>query len=127
MLFRSVSANAAVSFEELAKAVTGHLWLQMYLFRDREMTREWLRRAKAAGYEAICLTVDSQYRSKRERNIRNEQQASAHKRQQDMLAKEENFIARFAAEEGKRVRGLTAECLALLARYNAAQEARNKK
>jgi 4-hydroxymandelate oxidase len=67
----TVSANAAVTFEELAKAVTGHLWLQMYLFRDRAMTKEWLRRAKAAGYGAICLTVDSQFRSKRERNIRN--------------------------------------------------------
>ena len=67
----TVSANAAVPFEELAKAVTGHLWLQMYLFRDREMTREWLRRAKASGYGAVCLTVDSQFRSKRERNIRN--------------------------------------------------------
>ncbi len=66
-----VSANASISFEELAKAVTGHRWLQMYLFRDREMTKEWLRRAKAAGYQAICLTVDSQFRSKRERNIRN--------------------------------------------------------
>jgi 4-hydroxymandelate oxidase len=67
----AVSANAAVPFEELAKAVTGHRWLQMYLFRDREMTKEWLRRAKAGGYEAVCLTVDSQFRSKRERNIRN--------------------------------------------------------
>jgi 4-hydroxymandelate oxidase len=67
----AVSANAGFTFEELASAITGHLWLQMYLFRDREMTREWLRRAKAAGYEAICLTVDSQFRSKRERNIRN--------------------------------------------------------
>ena len=67
----AVSANAAVSFEELAKAARGHLWLQMYLFPDRQMTKEWLRRAKAAGYEAVCVTVDSQFRSKRERNIRN--------------------------------------------------------
>jgi 4-hydroxymandelate oxidase len=67
----TVSANAAFPFEQLAKAVTGHRWLQMYLFRDREMTKEWLRRAKALGYEAVCLTVDSQFRSKRERNIRN--------------------------------------------------------
>ncbi len=67
----AVSANAAFTFEKLAKEITGHLWLQMYLFRDREMTREWLRRAKASGYEAVCLTLDSQFRSKRERNIRN--------------------------------------------------------
>jgi 4-hydroxymandelate oxidase len=67
----AVSANAAVSFEELAKAAKGHLWLQMYFFPDREMTKEWLRRAKAAGYEAICVTLDSQWPPKRERNIRN--------------------------------------------------------
>ncbi|HEX9144139.1 MAG TPA: alpha-hydroxy acid oxidase [Candidatus Binatia bacterium] len=67
----AMSANAAVSFEELAKVARGHLWLQMYFFRDREMTKDWLGRAKAAGYEAICVTLDSQWPPKRERNIRN--------------------------------------------------------
>ncbi len=67
----AVSANASFTFEKLAKEITGHLWLQMYLFRDREMTRDWLQRATALGYEAVCLTLDSQFRSKRERNIRN--------------------------------------------------------
>lgn len=67
----AVSANAAVSFEELAETASGHLWLQMYCFPDREMTKEWLRRAKAARYEAICVTLDSQWPPKRERNIRN--------------------------------------------------------
>jgi 4-hydroxymandelate oxidase len=70
----AVSANAAVSFEELAKSTTGHLWLQMYFFSDREMTKDWLQRAKAAGYEAICVTLDSQWPPKRERNIRNNYQ-----------------------------------------------------
>ena len=67
----AVSANAAVTFEELAKVANGHLWLQMYFFPDRQMTKDWLRRAKAAGYEAICVTLDSQWPPKRERNIRN--------------------------------------------------------
>ncbi len=67
----AVSANASVSFEALAKAAAGHLWLQMYFFGDREMTKDWLQRAKAAGYEAICVTLDSQWPPKRERNIRN--------------------------------------------------------
>jgi 4-hydroxymandelate oxidase len=67
----AMSANAAVTFEDVAKVAKGHLWLQMYFFPDREMTREWLRRAKAAGYEAICMTLDSQWPPKRERNIRN--------------------------------------------------------
>ena len=67
----AVSANSNSSFEELAKAATGHLWLQLYPFRDRSLTRSWLDRAKGAGYEAICVTLDSQWPPKRERNIRN--------------------------------------------------------
>jgi isopentenyl diphosphate isomerase/L-lactate dehydrogenase-like FMN-dependent dehydrogenase len=68
----AVSANASADFEELARAAKGRLWLQLYPFRDREMTRDWLKRAKGAGYEAVCVTLDSQWPPKRERNIRND-------------------------------------------------------
>lgn len=67
----AVSANSSSSFEELARAANGHLWMQLYPFRDRGLTQSWLDRAKAAGYEAICVTLDSQWPPKRERNIRN--------------------------------------------------------
>jgi isopentenyl diphosphate isomerase/L-lactate dehydrogenase-like FMN-dependent dehydrogenase len=67
----AVSANSNVTFEELAKAASGHLWLQLYPFQDREVTKDWLRCAKDCGYEAICVTLDSQWPPKRERNIRN--------------------------------------------------------
>lgn len=67
----AVSANASADFAELAKAASGLLWLQLYPFRDREMTKDWLKRAKDLGYEAICVTLDSQWPPKRERNIRN--------------------------------------------------------
>lgn len=67
----AVSANANTSFEELAKAATGHLWLQLYPFRNREMTKEWLKRTEDAGFRAVCVTLDSQWPPKRERNIRN--------------------------------------------------------
>jgi 4-hydroxymandelate oxidase len=67
----AVSANASADFAELAKAASGRRWLQLYPFRDKEMTKDWLRRAKDAGYEAVCVTLDSQWPSKRERNIRN--------------------------------------------------------
>jgi isopentenyl diphosphate isomerase/L-lactate dehydrogenase-like FMN-dependent dehydrogenase len=68
----AVSANASADFAELAKAASGRLWLQLYPFRDREMTRDWLKRAKDIGYEAVCITLDSQWPPKRERNIRND-------------------------------------------------------
>lgn len=70
----AVSANSNTPFEDLAKAAKGHLWLQLYPFRDREVTKSWLKRAKDAGYEAICVTLDSQWPPKRERNIRNNYQ-----------------------------------------------------
>jgi 4-hydroxymandelate oxidase len=68
----TVSANASSPFEELAKAARGRLWMQLYPFRERAMTKEWLARAKDAGYEAVCVTLDSQWPPKRERNIRND-------------------------------------------------------
>lgn len=67
----AVSANSNTSFEDIARAAAGHLWLQLYPFRDRSLTKSWLDRAQAAGYEAIVVTLDSQWPPKRERNIRN--------------------------------------------------------
>jgi 4-hydroxymandelate oxidase len=67
----AVSANSNTTFEDLAKTASGPLWLQLYPFRDRELTKSWLQRAKTAGYKAICVTLDSQWPPKRERNIRN--------------------------------------------------------
>jgi 4-hydroxymandelate oxidase len=68
----AVSANASADFTELRQAAEGPLWLQLYPFRDREMTKDWLARARQTGYDAICVTLDSQWPAKRERNIRNE-------------------------------------------------------
>jgi isopentenyl diphosphate isomerase/L-lactate dehydrogenase-like FMN-dependent dehydrogenase len=70
----AVSANASSTFEDLAQAAEGHLWAQLYPFHDKEMTKDWLRRARNAGYEAVCVTLDSQWPPKRERNIRNNYQ-----------------------------------------------------
>jgi isopentenyl diphosphate isomerase/L-lactate dehydrogenase-like FMN-dependent dehydrogenase len=67
----AVSANSNTSFEDLANSTKGHLWVQMYPFRDKEMTKDWLKRARDNGYEAVVVTLDSQWPPKRERNIRN--------------------------------------------------------
>jgi 4-hydroxymandelate oxidase len=49
----------------------GRRWFQLYVFRDRELTRELLDRAEAAGFEAIVLTVDAPVLGRRERDVRN--------------------------------------------------------
>ncbi len=67
----AVSANSSTSFEDLAQAAPGALWVQLYPFRDKALLADWLGRAKRAGYKAVCVTLDSQWPPKRERNIRN--------------------------------------------------------
>ena len=68
----AVSANASADFTELSQHASGRLWLQLYPFRDKGITKDWLARAKQDGYEAVCVTLDSQWPAKRERNMRNQ-------------------------------------------------------
>jgi 4-hydroxymandelate oxidase len=67
-----VSANSSTSFGDLATHVDTIRWLQTYPFRDRAVTVEWLREAERSGYAAVCVTLDSQWPPKRERNLRND-------------------------------------------------------
>ncbi|HXA10032.1 MAG TPA: alpha-hydroxy acid oxidase [Chthoniobacterales bacterium] len=45
-------------------------WFQLYVYKDREITRELVQRAEAAGAEAIVLTVDAPGLGTRERDAR---------------------------------------------------------
>ncbi len=48
------------------------LWFQLYVHRDRALTRSLVERAEAAGFSAICLTVDAPVLGCRERDRRNQ-------------------------------------------------------
>ena len=67
-----LSSGSTYSLEQVAEAATGPIWFQQYLYRDRELTSMMAQRAQEAGYSALCVTLDSKMRAKRERNIRNE-------------------------------------------------------
>jgi isopentenyl diphosphate isomerase/L-lactate dehydrogenase-like FMN-dependent dehydrogenase len=45
-------------------------WMQVYLFRDRGVTRAMVEEAAESGYEALLLTVDAPYAGRRERDLR---------------------------------------------------------
>jgi L-lactate dehydrogenase (cytochrome)/(S)-mandelate dehydrogenase len=45
--------------------------MQIFVYRDRGFTREFVERAAASGYDALVLTVDNQLLGNRERDIRN--------------------------------------------------------
>lgn len=67
----AVSTASSCSIEEVRAAAPGPLWLQLYLWRDREVTGALVDRAAAAGYEALCLTVDVPLSGSRRRDLRN--------------------------------------------------------
>ncbi len=46
-------------------------WFQLYIYKEREITRALVQRAEAAGAEAIVLTVDAPGLGTRERDMRN--------------------------------------------------------
>ena len=56
----TVSAYSSYSYEDIANAVPqGLRWLQMYIFKDRNLTKDFVRRAETCGYKALVITIDT--------------------------------------------------------------------
>jgi 4-hydroxymandelate oxidase len=58
--------------EAIAAAATSPLWMQLYLFPERQRSEALVRRAEAAGCGAIVLTVDAPRFGRKERTLRTE-------------------------------------------------------
>jgi L-lactate dehydrogenase (cytochrome) len=67
----ALSTLGTTSIEDVAAVADGPLWFQLYVWRDRGLTRELVARAKTAGYQALMLTVDVPVPGARERDRRN--------------------------------------------------------
>lgn len=68
----TVSTVATVAMEDVAHAVPeGRRWFQLYCFGERTLTEMLVKRAHAAGYGAIVVTVDVPLLGRRERDLRN--------------------------------------------------------
>ncbi|HWM66087.1 MAG TPA: alpha-hydroxy acid oxidase [Steroidobacteraceae bacterium] len=67
--YYSLSVASTHTLEAVAAASQGPKMFQILLFKDRALTRELIERCKAAGYRALCLTVDAALRGKREREL----------------------------------------------------------
>ncbi|HET6560419.1 MAG TPA: alpha-hydroxy acid oxidase [Marmoricola sp.] len=56
----TLSTYATTSIPDVARAAPdGRNWFQLYLMKDRAVSLEHLRDARAAGYEAVMLTIDT--------------------------------------------------------------------
>ena len=66
------STLATTSLEDVAaSAPNAPRWFQLYVHKDRAFTQSLVTRAKAAGYGAIVVTVDTPVLGRRCRDVRN--------------------------------------------------------
>lgn len=66
----SLSTMASTSIEDVAAASQGVKVYQLYLLNDDGANIAMIDRARAAGYDALCLTVDTVWAGNRERDLR---------------------------------------------------------
>ncbi|MCH8101401.1 MAG: alpha-hydroxy-acid oxidizing protein [Proteobacteria bacterium] len=67
-MFYSLSTIGTTTIEDVAAAGNGPKMYQVYVFRDRGLTSEFVERCKISGYKALCLTVDTPVAGNRERD-----------------------------------------------------------
>jgi 4-hydroxymandelate oxidase len=67
----TVSTMASSRLEDIAHVAAGPLWFQLYVMKDRDQSSDLVRRAEAAGYRAVVLTVDAPRLGRRERDLHN--------------------------------------------------------
>jgi 4-hydroxymandelate oxidase len=66
-----LSSFTTTSVDDVRASTTAPLWLQLYVYKEREATRALVERAEAAGCTAVVLTVDAPLIGRRERDVRN--------------------------------------------------------
>ncbi|WP_030988245.1 lactate 2-monooxygenase [Streptomyces sp. NRRL S-1813] len=65
-----LSSASSTPMEEVAEAMgDGERWFQLYWAKDREVSRSFLNRAKAAGYTALFVTLDTPLLAWRPRDL----------------------------------------------------------
>ena len=66
----SLSTMGTRSIEEVADVCDGRKWFQVYVWKDRALTKDILERCKENGFEALHITVDTAVLGRRERDVR---------------------------------------------------------
>jgi L-lactate dehydrogenase (cytochrome) len=67
----TLSTLSGCSLEDVRASSPGPLWYQLYLLGGREAASDAILRARAAGFSALVVTVDTAVAGQRERDIRN--------------------------------------------------------
>ncbi|BFG24487.1 hypothetical protein CerSpe_107610 [Prunus speciosa] len=67
----TLSTLATSSVEEVASTVPGIRFFQLYVYKDRRVVTQLVKRAEKAGFKAIVLTVDTPRLGRREADTKN--------------------------------------------------------
>ncbi|NP_001186371.2 hydroxyacid oxidase 1 [Gallus gallus] len=95
-----LSSWATSSIEEVAEAAPGGLrWLQLYVYKDREVTKSLVKRAERAGYKGIFVTVDTPFLGRRIDDVRNKFQLPPHLRLKNFSSNNLDFSGRDFGED----------------------------
>ena len=66
----ALSTMGTRSVEEVAAVSNGSKWFQVYVWRDKGLLKDMILRAKEAGFDVLCITVDAAMLGRRERDVR---------------------------------------------------------
>jgi isopentenyl diphosphate isomerase/L-lactate dehydrogenase-like FMN-dependent dehydrogenase len=67
----ALSTLSGCRLEDVAATSKGSLWYQLYLMGGRDCALSAIERAKAAGFSALVVTIDTAVAGMRERDLRN--------------------------------------------------------
>ena len=67
----TLATGSMTALEKVAEQAGGTLWFQIYMWPDRSLSHRLAERARAAGYQALVVTVDTPVPPGREYNLRN--------------------------------------------------------
>ena len=67
----TLSTASLTSIERIAAEAPGRLWFQLYMWPERSMSHDLVKRVQAAGFEALMVTLDTAVAPNRECNVRN--------------------------------------------------------
>jgi isopentenyl diphosphate isomerase/L-lactate dehydrogenase-like FMN-dependent dehydrogenase len=66
----TLATGSMTAMEKVAEQAGGTLWFQLYMWPDRSLSHKLVERARAAGYQALVVTVDGVVPGNREYNLR---------------------------------------------------------
>lgn len=67
----TLATGSNTPMEKLANEAGGRLWMQLYMWKEKDLSDELVKRAARNGFEALLWTVDIGHGANREYNLRN--------------------------------------------------------